>query len=96
MFREDPANKLKHNSVAFSTASRPSSIPQTMVAGWWVTFLLHSQMQTASLGIHCSEYKFDLIRAPLKKSLCVNDHSYDLREAWVTIAFSASLIQKVL
>lgn len=33
-FREDPANRLKHSSVAFSTVSHPSSIHQTMAVGW--------------------------------------------------------------
>lgn len=37
-FREDPASKLKHSSLAFSTVLHPSSTHQTMAAGWWVSF----------------------------------------------------------
>lgn len=37
VFREDPANKHKHSSPAFSAASHPSFILPTMAAGWWVT-----------------------------------------------------------
>lgn len=45
-FREDPANKLKHSSVAFSTVLLPFSTHQTMVAGWWVTYYFKMELKS--------------------------------------------------